>query len=248
MPPNSPSTGSDKIVRLKLSEQVLERLREMISSGELGEGDYLPSERALMERFSVGRPAVREALQSLHTQGLITISHGERSRVNMLSAELVLDQSDQVARMLLDAVPANLGHLKEARRMFELGIVRTAAERATASNVATLRQLLDVQKAFLLNDRDIKRFIEADMKFHTGIADVLENPVISAASNAMLRWLQVYHETLLHWSGNEDVTLNEHERILDRIEANDPEGAVDEMARHLNRAQDLYSSRKEETS
>ena len=142
MPNDAPVKGEDKIVRLKLSEQVLERLREMIRSGELSPGDYMPSERALMERFSVGRPAVREALQALHTQGLITISHGERSKVNELSANLVLDQSDMVANILLDAVPANLEHLKEARRMFELGIVRVAAERATEEDVANLRKLL----------------------------------------------------------------------------------------------------------
>lgn len=87
----------DKIVRLKLSEQVLERLRDMIRSGALRPGDSVPSERELMERFGVGRPAVREALQALHTQGLITISHGERSRVNELSANMVLEQSDKVA-------------------------------------------------------------------------------------------------------------------------------------------------------
>ena len=58
--------GAEKISRRKLSDQVLDRLRDMIRRGELKAGDVMPSERALMERFGVGRPAVREALQSLH--------------------------------------------------------------------------------------------------------------------------------------------------------------------------------------
>jgi len=236
--------SSEKIVRLKLSEQVLERLRELIRSGELKPGDHMPSERALMERFSVGRPAVREALQALHTQGLITISHGERSRVNKLSADLVLDQSDKVANILLDAVPANLEHLKEARRMFELGIVRAAAEKASKDDVETLRALYEAQKALLKDDLNLRGFVEADMAFHTGIAAILGNPVITAASSAMLRWLQEYHTSLLHWSDKEQITLKEHARIIDRIAANDPDGAVDEMRDHLDRSREMFAPRR----
>lgn len=234
----------EKIVRMKLSEQVLDRLRELIRSGELSPGDYMPSERALMERFSVGRPAVREALQALHTQGLITISHGERSRVNKLSANLVLDQSDKVANILLDAVPANLEHLKEARRMFELGIVRAAAEKANEQDVENLRALYEEQRSFLGNDLNVRGFIEADMAFHTGIADILANPVITAASSAMLRWLQDYHTSLLHWSEKEDITLQEHARIIDCIASNDPDGAVKEMHDHLARSREMFAPRQ----
>ena len=233
----------EKIVRLKLSEQVLDRLWAMISSGELKAGDKVPSERALMLRFGVGRPAVREALQSLHTQGLITITHGERSRVNELSAQTVLSQSDDVARLLLEAVPANLEHLKQARRMFELGIVQAAAEKAEKSDVEVLRNLLDAQRNQFPGAEDNKEFIKADMRFHTAIADILGNPVITAASRAMLGWLLEYHSSLLHWSGKEELTLVEHQRIVDAIEANNPSSAVSEMKIHLDRSQELYKSK-----
>lgn len=244
MPSDTPPKASDKIVRLKLSEQVLERLREMIRSGDLGPGDFMPSERTLMERFGVGRPAVREALQALHTQGLITISHGERSRVNELSANLVLDNSDKIANIFLDALPANLEHLKEARRMFEFGITRAAAERATKSDVETLRKHVAQQEVYLTRDLDVRNFVEADMAFHTGIAEILGNPVITAASTAMLRWLQDYHTALLHWSEHEQVTLDEHMRIIERIEANDADGAVDEMRSHLDRSREMFMPRR----
>jgi GntR family transcriptional regulator, sialic acid-inducible nan operon repressor len=232
-----------KIVRLKLSEQVLERLRNMIVSGELKSGDKVPSERTLMERFGVGRPAVREALQSLHTQGLITITHGERSRVNELSAQTVLNQSDDVARLLLAAAPANLEHLKEARRMFELGIVRAAAAKANDDDIATLRAFLREQEGHLQNSKSIKLFIEADMRFHTAIAEILDNPVITAVSGAMLGWLLEYHTSLLHWSGHEQITLNEHNQIIDALAANDPTTAVAAMESHLSRSQTLYNSK-----
>ena len=69
------------IKRQRLFDQVAQHLEAMILSGEVGVGDALPSERELMERFGVGRPAIREALITLHRSGLIEIANGARARV-----------------------------------------------------------------------------------------------------------------------------------------------------------------------
>lgn len=101
----SGADGGERIVRRKLSDQVLERLLEMITRGEIAPGETMPSERDLMERFGVGRPAVREALHSLDTMGLISISHGERARVATLSAETAIHQIDGVADCFCPRIP-----------------------------------------------------------------------------------------------------------------------------------------------
>ncbi|TJZ91253.1 transcriptional regulator NanR [Paracoccus gahaiensis] len=232
------ATTPERIVRRKLSDQVFERLRDLMSSGELPPGAPMPSERDLMERFGVGRPAVREALQHMHTMGLITISHGERSRVNELSAGSVLSRVDDVARMLLSSEPDQLDHLKQARRMFECGLVREAARQATPADVADLRDLIDRQRAVT---REAQLFVSLDMAFHTRIAAISGNPILTATSQSMLRWLFQYHGILLHWSGNEEITLIEHQEIADRIAAADADGAVRVMQAHLDRSTDLYT-------
>ncbi|TMV82708.1 transcriptional regulator NanR [Thioclava sp. BHET1] len=237
-PGSAPGSASvDRIVRRKLSDEVFDRLRGMIRSGELRPGDPMPSERDLMERFGVGRPAVREALQSMHTMGLITISHGERSRVNELSADSVLERVDEVAQMMLSAAPDQLDYLKEARRMFEVGLVRLAAARATAQDVEDLRAILARQRGHL---GAAEPFMQADIAFHGRIAAMSGNPIMAAVSHAMLRWLFHYHTSLLHWSGKEEVTLAEHERLIDLIAAGDAEGAADAMRAHLDRSNALY--------
>ncbi|NVO28962.1 transcriptional regulator NanR [Donghicola sp. C2-DW-16] len=230
-------TDTDKIVRRKLSDQVLDKLREMILSHELRPGDFMPSERALMERFGVGRPAVREALQSLHNSGLISINHGERSRVNAIDASTVLSQSDEIARLVLSTVPANLEHLKQARQMFELGMIRVAAQNATAEDIADLRA---IQAEQAQNLDDANAFIAADMRFHTRLAQITGNPIIIAVSEAMLGWLFEYHVSLLHWNGKEDVTLAEHAQMIDLIEQHDADGAVAMMTRHLARSASVF--------
>jgi GntR family transcriptional regulator, sialic acid-inducible nan operon repressor len=228
---------ADRIIRRKLSDQVLERLRQMILRGEIAPGDPMPSERELMKRFGVGRPAVREAMQTLNTMGLITISHGERARVSALSADTLFRQIDTVARMLLSTSPDNLEHLKEARRFFELGMVRQAAEQATPQDTTDLRALVAAQRIRLGN---AKAFIQADIAFHVRIAKITQNPIFISVSEAMLNWLFNFHTDLLFWSGKENLTLEEHDSVVDSIERRDPDSAVQAMHMHLDRSRDLY--------
>lgn len=233
-------TGSDApIVRQKLSDQVFDRLWAMIQSGELSPGDALPSERALMERFNVGRPAVREALQHMANKGLISISHGERSRVNELTAGIAFDQVDDVARLLLSADPANLENLKQLRKILEAGSIRIAARQSTPDDIAVLRSLVADQRSKL---GDNGAFIEADIAFHVAIAKITANPLIETVTKAMLSWLFQHYKPLLHWSGREQTTLLEHERLVDFMEKNDVEQAEKIMRDHLNRADPLYEA------
>ena len=229
----------EPITRQKLSDQVFDRLWEMIVSGELKPGDTIPSERKLMEKFAVGRPAVREALQSLANKGVITISHGERSRVNQLSANIALDQVDDVAKLLLSAQPSNLEHLKQVRKILEAGTVRIAAEKRNDDDVRQLRVLVDRQKGQLKNP---KGFTETDIAFHTAIANASRNPLLQAVTRPMLTWLFEYYKPLLHWSGREDTTLLEHTKLVDHLEAGDADAAAALMREHLDRSDPLYTN------
>src|SRR5260221_5699167 len=98
--------SNEPIVRRKLSAQVFDRLKALITSGELHPGDPFPSERELMDRLAVGRPAIREAMQQLSTIGLLTISHGERARVRRPTARSIFQQVDDAAHVLLSSSPA----------------------------------------------------------------------------------------------------------------------------------------------
>ncbi|MGV6887805.1 transcriptional regulator NanR [Rhodophyticola sp. SM2404] len=227
------------IVRQKLSDQVFDRLWAMVQSGELSPGDTMPSERALMERFNVGRPAVREALQSMANKGLISISHGERSKVNKLTPGIAFDQVDSIAKLLLSSEPSNLENLKQFRKILEAGSIQIAAGNCTPKNIANLRALVEAQRDKLGQE---KAFIEADIAFHVAIAALTENPLIQAVTQAMLSWLSAYYKPVLHWSGREDTTLMEHARIVDLLEAKDVSGAVRLMGDHLNRSDPLYEN------
>ena len=238
--PQEKAVSAEPITRQKLSDQVFERLWSMIVSGELAPGDTFPSERVLMDKFRVGRPAVREAMQALSNKGVITISQGERSRVNELSAGIAVGQVDEIAKLLLSTEPSNLAHLKQVRKILETGTVGLAAQQCTSSDAQRLRDLIEAQRQEL---GSAKGFIEADIAFHVAIAELSGNPLLQVVMRAMLTWLLEYYTPLLHWSGRESTTLFEHSRLVDYLEAHDAAAAAGLINEHLDRSDPLYAAK-----
>ena len=98
-----------------------------------------------MERLGVGRPAIREAMQSLETIGLIEIRHGERARVAEPSIGRMVDQISDTMKHILSHSPASLENLKEARATFEKEIARIAARRRSDTDIARLEEIVAEQ-------------------------------------------------------------------------------------------------------
>jgi len=228
---------AETIQRRKIYQEVLDRLMERIRSGAIPAGAQLPSERELMDEYGVGRPAVREAMQALARSGIVEIVHGERARVVVPTADLLVAQIASGALHLLRWQPGSLGHMKEARLFLECGTAGMAAEKATEEQVARLRLTIAQQRAAIA---DIDQFIERDMTLHREIAGISGNPIYPAIVEALFRWAREHYQSLVRAPGAEEVTLAEHTRIVDAIAAHDPIAASDAMRAHLTRANKLY--------
>ena len=74
------------------SDAVAADLVRMIQSGSLQEGERLPAERDLMQRYGVSRAAVREAIISLANRGLIETRLGHRPVVRRPAYEIAIDK------------------------------------------------------------------------------------------------------------------------------------------------------------
>jgi DNA-binding FadR family transcriptional regulator len=227
----------EPVRRRKLYQEVMERLVAMIREGRLAAGDQLPSERELMERYGVGRPAVREALQNLARMGLVSISHGERARIVAPSFSNLFETIALTTSGILRASASGLEDLKQARLLFEVQMVRMAAARAGPEETARLRARHADHEASLA---ELGRFLHCDMLFHREIAAVTGNAIFPGLSEAVMGWLAEFHVELVRVPGAERITLEEHGRILTAIEAADPDAAEAAMTEHLTRANDLY--------
>jgi len=225
------------IQRRKLSDAVLDVLLREIQDGSLKPGDLLPSERALMETFGVGRPAVREALQSLQRMGLVEIRHGERARVGEPSIGQMVEGMGETMRHILANSPASLEHLKEARATFEREMARMAARKRTEADVRRLFATVDEQDAAR---EDPHRFQALDGRFHREVAAISGNSIWPAVAEAIFDWLSHFYVDLVHAPGLEKLTLAEHRQIVDAIAARDVDAAGRAMEEHLTRANELY--------
>ncbi len=224
------------IQRRKLHAEVAARIEEQIHAGRWGEGDQLPSERDLMERFGVGRPAVREALLSLEKMGLIAIRSGERARVTAPRPEFLLGQLSGAARWLL-AMPGGVRHFQEARLLFETALARHAAERASAADLTALEAALENNRAAL---GDLAEFERTDVAFHFEIAALPGNPIFTAMHQASVEWLTEQRAISLQVPGADRRAFECHRRIFDAIRARDADRAEREMRDHLGQVAELY--------
>lgn len=227
-----PPMNSTPIERRKLSHQIEERILAQLKSGRLLPGDPMMSERELMALFAVGRPAVREAMQSLERRGLIVIRHGERPRVAEPSLERAMGNMGETMWHVLVRSENGLDHLKQARLVFEMEMARLAALSCGPGRIDQLEAILDAQRA---SDRLSPEFLDLDGRFHAEIARATINPIFGALSEVTFSALARFHGHLVRRPGKEDLTLKEHALILDAIRAGDPEQAAQAMSHHLNR-------------
>jgi DNA-binding FadR family transcriptional regulator len=190
-----------------------------------------------MQSYAVGRPSIREAMQNLRRMGLIEINHGERPRVAAPSFEGMVAGISETVRHVLVNSQAALDHLKEARATFEMTMSQIAARKRTAQDVADLKRILAEQERARL---DSIAFLEADGRFHHRIAMMTGNPIFANVSQALFAWLAQFHFDLVRKPGLEQLTLAEHQHILEAIERGETDEAARLTAEHLNRANELY--------
>jgi DNA-binding FadR family transcriptional regulator len=222
--------------RLRVYQQVADRLEELIHSRALAEGDALPSERELMKLFDVGRPAIREAMLSLEKSGLIAISNGERARVSRPTTERMLEGLSSAARLMLSDAEG-MRNFQAARRVFEVALVREAARKASAADVAALRAALDRNVAA---SGDPAAFERTDVEFHLAIIRTAGNPIFLALHRALSEWLVEQRRTSLQRKGAEAHALRAHKQIFAAIVARDADAAEQAMTRHLETVNRLY--------
>src|SRR2546423_893707 len=130
----------------KTAELVARALRRQIIRRELGQGEALPSESALMEQFGVSRPTLREAFRLLESESLIEVRRGVRGGARRAAAERDRPAAGAEPRRghrahtkLVELIEA--GKADEAEKLWYRHI--TATNDHINSNGTTILDLLD---------------------------------------------------------------------------------------------------------
>ncbi len=226
------------VKRDRLSDQVARSLEAMILAREIAVGESLPSERDLMERYGVGRPAVREALLWLNKKGFVSLNAGERARVTEPNPVDLREHLAGAATML-ERRPEGMQLFQQTRLFTEIALAREAARAAKPSDLRKLALLLEANRA---STNDLDAFAETDDAFHFGVASISRNSLITALYNSVLGVLEDQRHTSLRHPDALKAAIDCHIRVFEAIKNHDPDLAEKEMRRHLKEVETYYWS------
>src|SRR3954469_23790967 len=76
---------------MPVTDVAIDRIKDMIISGELAPGDRLPKEADLAERLGLSRNSLREAVRALALINVLDVRQGDGTYVTSLEPHLLLD-------------------------------------------------------------------------------------------------------------------------------------------------------------
>lgn len=219
----------------KAAELVADHLRRQIVRGELREGESLPSEVALTERYGVSRPTLREAFRVLEAERLITVRRGARggATVHEPSATMVA----RYAGFVLEHAGSSLVEVCEARVQIEAPCARLAAERRTFADVLALREA--VSKCELIG-HDHHRLVVTSSEFHALIVELAGNRTMSLLHSVIRAIIDMakfrrFADSVESSARTKafDFGVKAHSQLVDHIEAGDGDAAETLWRKHL---------------
>ncbi|AUH32809.1 FadR/GntR family transcriptional regulator [Paracoccus tegillarcae] len=227
--------------RESLADQIYGRVLELIASGQMAEGDKLPSEHQISERFAVSRPVVREALARLRDDGIIVARHGIGSFVRRRPPQGLIDfaGADDVAGLM---------RCMEARLAIEPAAARFAALRASPGDLTLIDEALDRLQTEM---RSRQAQPDADFAFHLAIATASGNEIfaqmLTTTRSLMENAIAVAQSLTCDGSdGRIEAVIAEHRQIAEAIRARDGDGAALLMSYHLVQARQRVTDQRRE--
>ena len=124
-----------------LSQRIEEEIEGAIRSKKLKPGEKLPTEIELSKSYGVSRNALREALRSLNSKGLIRIEKGRGMFVNEYSLSQAISSVNLFLEM--NASRDNLLQVIRLRQMFEPEIAAVASQNRTEEDLKVLKKSIE---------------------------------------------------------------------------------------------------------
>jgi DNA-binding GntR family transcriptional regulator len=195
-----------------LRDRAYAEIKRRINRMDYRPGAYL-NEAQISRVLGIGRTPVHQALDRLMLEGLVQVI----PRKGVIVQSISLDQIMQII---------------DVRLVNEPHCVGLAVERATAQEIAGMRELL-ASAAPLIRARDRERLMVLDRSFHHRISQAARNPILADL-------LTMLHErSLRFWfiSLGDDLQLRrvdeEHRAVLEAIAERDRDRAIAAMRTHI---------------
>lgn len=209
--------------RVSAVKSILDALRREILAS-MKPGDLLPNERALAERFGVGRNTIREAIIFLEAYGLVEktqrgprVADGDNALTYFFTAfDNGTDRSLGTYRDLV-----------EFRRHIEFGILDRVLANVTDRDIADLERIVDAMARALTGSEAAA----ADYDFHAKMVDISGNSVLRRLYKVMGTTLTYYMEIGKPKHAAE--TVARHRQIIEALRTRSRQALEETSRRHF---------------
>lgn len=217
------------IARQSLTDEVFQRILQLIDSKELQANAPLPSELELTKVLGVGRSTVREAIAQLVTMGVVS-----RSRSGTVIAGDVQARLAEL-RWLSDFREETVDHLYEARIALEASGARYAAIRASADDLAILEE--DIRQLAIAVTEKLPNMLAIDLDFHRHLVRASGNPILTSVHAMVIERFLESLPNLSQMMGMGNASLDNHRTVLRHLRQHDADGAAEAVRTTLDGVQ-----------
>lgn len=198
------------------------QLREMAVSFEFKPEERL-NESALSAKFGASRTPLREALNRLVAEGLLTFKNGSGFYCRALNPPRVME-------------------LYEARSAIESEVVIRAIERASDTEIQAVVRYIDETEPTYNSTSDLSLLLEMDEGFHLRLAELCNNGELVRLLqniNDRIRYVRLINLKILYAENqtvfDEGAKLSAHRIIIEAVARRDTDAAVAALRSHIER-------------
>ncbi|MFI9388870.1 GntR family transcriptional regulator [Kutzneria sp. NPDC052558] len=205
----------DLPVHTSLAGQTVTALRELVLTGEIAAGERV-NEVGLAQRLGISRGPLREAIRHLASEGLLVLTPNRGAHVP------VVDDMDVHA-------------LFELRSALECAAARLAAERRTDDDLTRMRQVSAASRAAFTTGEFPYRL---DLAFHKALLDAARSPLVAEQVRLAQQRVILLRAAKEVAFSHERASMDDHDTLIDALEAQDADRAAQVMSTHLDRVRD----------
>jgi len=154
----------------KISDQIIEQIRNAILSGRFKPGDKVASEKELMSEFGVSKATLREALRVLEGMGLVEIKKGIAGGVFI--AEVDMRTTIHGIINFLHFKTVSIKDITMIRYLLEPPVAQIAALRIQSEDILKLESMI------MENPAIPHTIVSREIGFHRYLARMTENPIL----------------------------------------------------------------------
>ncbi len=215
----------------RVYETVYEQMMNIIEEGEWAEGERIPGEIELAEKFKVSRNSLRTAIKVLYSSEVLDVKPGLGTFVTVGAVKKIKHQK----LMSFIQEERDFGDIIEARCIIEKETAYLAAERRTDEDIKSLEEISrKIEKAF--KEHEFEKAVDYGCDFHIKIVEITGNHILMGLYASIIDSIKLEKRQKLNEITVDDireVNISRDREIIEAIRQRNGEKAKRLVEQHI---------------